>query len=214
MFIELVDALRCPNQHEESWLIAAADRMEHRHIVHGALGCPVCHAEYPIRDGVVDFRTRVRDESIVALSPPAEGPAFHEVSAIKLAALLNLTDAQGFAVLLGEWCRIAHALREIVETPLILVDPPTDMTGQPGISVLRSQAGIPLANGATRAIAIDEESRLLAALRVVKAGGRIVAPVAITPPDDVNELARDESVWVGERKAPASPLISLHVRRA
>jgi hypothetical protein len=37
MFIELVDALRCPVPHEESWLVASADRMEARHIVDGTL---------------------------------------------------------------------------------------------------------------------------------------------------------------------------------
>ena len=45
MFIELVDALRCPVAHAESWLVAAAIRMEARHIVDGTLGCPVCSAE-------------------------------------------------------------------------------------------------------------------------------------------------------------------------
>jgi hypothetical protein len=29
----------------------------------------------------------------------------------------------------------------------------------------------------------------------------------------VRELARDEHVWVGEREAPTSPLVRLHVRR-
>jgi hypothetical protein len=29
----------------------------------------------------------------------------------------------------------------------------------------------------------------------------------------VRELARDESVWVAEREAAASPIVTLHVRR-
>ena len=56
MFIELVDALRCPRPHEESWLVLAASRLEARHVLEGTLGCPVCHAQYPIRDGIVDLR--------------------------------------------------------------------------------------------------------------------------------------------------------------
>ena len=53
MFVELVDLLRCPRPHEDTWLVAAAEAMSGRHIVRGTLGCPVCEAEYPIRDGVV-----------------------------------------------------------------------------------------------------------------------------------------------------------------
>ena len=56
MFIELVDALRCPQPHAESWLVVASTRTQARHILEGTLGCPVCRAEYPIVDGVVDFR--------------------------------------------------------------------------------------------------------------------------------------------------------------
>ena len=40
MFVELVDLLRCPHAHEDSWLVAAADETADRHIVHGSLGCP------------------------------------------------------------------------------------------------------------------------------------------------------------------------------
>jgi hypothetical protein len=32
-------------------------------------------------------------------------------------------------------------------------------------------------------------------------------------PPGVRELARDDTQWVGEREASASPLVTLHVRR-
>src|SRR4051812_37196810 len=121
MFIELVDALRCPVPHEESWLVAAATRMEARHIVDGTLGCPVCSAEYPIRNGVVDFR---RGGGVVA-APVASSAE----QAMRMAALLDLADAQGFAVLLGEWGAHAHELASIVETPLVVIDPPPGIMG-------------------------------------------------------------------------------------
>ena len=148
MFIELVDALRCPVPHEESWLVAAAMRMEARHIVEGTLGCPVCAAEYAIHDGVVDFR-RAGSQSV-----PPSSPGDAE-QAMRLAALLDLSDAQGFAVLLGEWGAHAQQLASIVELPIMLIDPPADVVGAPGISVLRSDGDLPLAAGAARAMAID-----------------------------------------------------------
>jgi uncharacterized protein YbaR (Trm112 family) len=208
MFIELVDALRCPVAHEESWLVAAADRMEARHIVDGTLGCPVCAAEYPIRNGVVDFRRAV--SSITGDATPADPEL-----AMRLAALLDLSESHGFAVLLGAWGNQAPALGAVVDVPLVLVDPPEHIAGSSGISVIRCDGPLPLADGAARAMAIDAASsaRLDSAIRATRPKGRVLAPVSVERPADVRELARDELLWVGERDTPRSPLISLHVRR-
>ena len=209
MFIELVDALRCPVAHEEGWLVAAAIRMEARHIVAGTLGCPVCSAEYAIRDGVVDFRSSRGQR-------PATAAPHDERVAPRLAAMLNLADSRGFAVLLGAWGSHAAALSAIVETPLILIDPPADIRGSPGISVLRCDRSVPLAIGAARAMAIDDGNadRVASAVRATRAMGRVLAPVSVELPAGVRELARDDAVWVGERASDASPLVALHVRRA
>ena len=96
MFIELIDALRCPVPHDESWLVAAATRVEARHIVEGTVGCPVCKAEYPIHDGVADFRSGEAAPLAAPSAPDAE-------LAMRVAAMLDLADSQGFAVLLGAW---------------------------------------------------------------------------------------------------------------
>jgi uncharacterized protein YbaR (Trm112 family) len=209
MFIELVDALRCPVPHEDSWLVAAAVRMEARHIVEGTLGCPVCSAEYPIRDGVVDFRGA--GGSIIGARVASDADL-----AMRLAALLDLADAQGFAVLLGEWGAQAHELASIVDTPLVVIDPPLGIVGAPGVSVLRCDGDVPLAANAARAMALDGglSSRVASAVRATRAKGRLVAPASVPVPEHVTELARDETMWVGERGVPASPLVSLHVRRS
>lgn len=210
MFIELVDALRCPTPHEESWLVASADEMDARHIVTGTLGCPVCHAEFPIRQGVVDFRRGKTDACVIPSSSAADPE-----EAVRLAAFLDLTDASGFAVLVGTWGAHASLLRTEVDTPLVLVDPPAGITGEPGISVLRCEEELPLAAGAARGVAIDDGSvaRVASAVRATRANGRVVAPSSVPLPDGVRELARSDALWVGERQAPASPLVALHVRR-
>jgi uncharacterized protein YbaR (Trm112 family) len=209
VFIELVDALRCPVPHEESWLVAAAQRMEARHIVEGVLGCPVCAAEYAIHDGVVDLR-RAEGQSI---PPSLPGDA---EQAMRLAALLDLSDAQGFAVLLGDWGAHAQQLASIVELPIMLIDPPADVVGSPGISVLRSDGELPLAAGVARAMAIDGvgSARVASAVRATRAKGRVLAPVAVPLPVEVQELARDATLWVGERSPLTSPIVTLHVRRS
>jgi len=212
MFIELVDALRCPVPHEESWLVASATRMEARHIVEGMLGCPVCHAEYAVRNGVADFRREP------ALPLPTGPDAFlhgDAATAMRLAAFLGLSDATGFVVLLDEWGSQASALRELVETPIVLVDPPAGREGEPGISVVLSDGIPPLAAGAARATAIGQSSseRAAAAARITRTGGRLVAPVNVPLPDGVREIARDDTLWVGEKEPGRSPLVALHVRR-
>jgi uncharacterized protein YbaR (Trm112 family) len=208
MFIELVDALRCPVPHEESWLVASATRMEFRHIVEGTLGCPVCHAEYPVTRGVVDFRRAPHRP------PPPETPP-DEAEAMRLAALLGLTDRAGFAVLLGAWSVHAPLLRALVETPLVVVDPPEGTEGEPGISVIRCDGELPLAAGAARGMAVDAgaPARVASAVRATRARGRLVLPAGVALPAGVHELARDASVVVAEREAATSPPVTLHVRR-
>jgi uncharacterized protein YbaR (Trm112 family) len=213
MFIELIDTLRCPTPHEESWLVLAADRMAARHVLDGTLGCPVCGAEYPIRDGVLDFRR-------TAAAPAARARAGDPEQAMRLAAFLGLDDALGFAVLMGDWGAHALELRGMVECPLILVDPPADVEAAPGLSILRTDGPLPLAAGAARGIALDDGAaggapaeRIASAVRATRVKGRVVGRVSLPLPAGVRELARDESEWVGEREPAASPLVTLHVRR-
>ncbi|HEY9229313.1 MAG TPA: hypothetical protein VIP11_21880, partial [Gemmatimonadaceae bacterium] len=72
MFIPLVDVLRCPVPHEETWLVASIDRAADRDIVEGMLGCPRCLAEYAIHEGVVLFAPDVERP---AYRPPNEDDA-------------------------------------------------------------------------------------------------------------------------------------------
>ena len=217
MFIELVDALRCPRPHEESWLVLAMSRIEARHIQEGTLGCPVCHAEYRISEGIVDLRLDDSARAPVRTGETRQAPGLVErVPAEHLAAMLNLADALGFVVLAGEWGRHANALLELEQLPpLLLVDPPDDVAMRPGLSGVRAGARLPLAVGAARAVSVDDADavRLASAAQSTRAGGRMVAPAHAIVPDGVRELARNEDVWVGEREAPSSAPVRLHVRR-
>lgn len=215
MFIELVDALRCPRPHEESWLVLAATRLEARHVREGKLGCPICRAEYPIARGIADFRigaasgaSAPADAAGIAPAPLADPEA--------LAAMLGFTDPTGFAVLIGAWGRLADPMLDLLDAPpLLLVDPPADVAIGPGLSGLLAGASLPIAAGAARGVAVDtaDAARVRSAARTVRAGGRLVAPAAAAVPDGVRELARDARVWVAERETTASAPVTLHVRR-
>jgi uncharacterized protein YbaR (Trm112 family) len=193
VFIEIVDSLRCPNEHADTWLVASCDTMDERRIVEGRLGCPVCRAEYPIRAGAVYF-----DESPVTTDVPVAPAEEGE----RLAAFLDLTDARGFAVLEGAFAAYAPGVAAIAPTQLVLLNPRAMVDPQPGISVVFSARGAPFATGSARAVAgnSDWAERLGA---VVSPGGRVVAPAGTPTPHGVALLAGDERLWVGEKDAAA-----------
>jgi uncharacterized protein YbaR (Trm112 family) len=210
MFVEIVDALRCPRAHEESWLVLAAQRTEDRHVLEGTLGCPVCHATYPIHDGIAEFSEQRAHDRSNGGEPRTLPPADH------LAAMLGLGDPLGFAVLIGAWGTRASELLGLLDAPpLLLVEPPAGIAMGHGLSGVRAGAMLPLASGAARAVATDAEDaeRVADAARVTRVGGRLVAPAGARLPEGVRELARDNVVWVGERQTMQSAPVTLHVRR-
>jgi uncharacterized protein YbaR (Trm112 family) len=193
VFVELIESLRCPRDHEESPLIVTASRTEARHILEGILGCPICHAEFPIRGGEAFFGTEVTTE---AIAPNPE-------MAMRLAAFLDLTDARSFAILCGSWGAHAEEVRTITDTPLLLVNPPAGVDVS-ATGIVRTRGRLPVASLAARAAALDDGGdALLAASTVaaVRPNGRVVGPVTRPMPDGVRELTRDAQMWVGEKSA-------------
>ena len=207
MFIPLVDVLRCPNAHEETWLVASIDRADDRDIRAGTLGCPICTAEYPIRDGVVIF-----DEAVPP--PPYRAPS--EEDAVRLAAALDLTDARMTAVLQGDWGAHAPIIVGMSPVQLILVNPPDGIASGDGVSIVRAVSAS-LARGSVDAAAFDgsaSPAMIASLVASVRLGGRLVAPASIAMPDGATELVRDDDIWVAhvEGGATSAP-ISLARRR-
>jgi len=198
MFIELIDVLRCPMAHEESWLVLASARIDGRDVMEGVLGCPVCQAEYPIVDGVVRFARESRPAEVAEPSSQEE--------ALRLAALLDLSDSRGYAIITGTLGSNAPSLRALTDVQLLLVNPPPHIemgNGLSGLALGSDWTALPLASSSARAVALADStssSQLLAAVRVVRPSGRVLAPVALALPDGVAELARDDRQWLVERR--------------
>lgn len=215
MFVELIDVLRCTRPHEESWLVAVPTRMDGRHIAEGVLGCPVCQAEYPVRRGVVDFTGGIASDR-GSRSPPGGGEAREDAAAdaMRLAALLDLTDEKGWVLLTGRWARLIDQMQSLVENELLVVNPPADREGGNGVSVIRVGDVLPIASGLARAAAIDLSTGFdpNAAAAAVRSGGRVMGPSALAVPAGVRELARDDAGWVGEREGNVSAPVLLRVR--
>ena len=216
MFIELLDTLRCIRPHEDSWLVGSFDELIDRHIIRGTLGCPVCGAEYPVRGGVADFRMSVHQADEAA--SVAEAAASHDESAaMRLAALLGLGEPGGIVLLMGQWAASAPALEALVPgVQFLLVNPASPVF--PFASVARTDAVLPFAAASVRGAVFDPagatEMTARHAARVIRPGGRLIAPAGEPVPEGITELARDGSQWVGERQADAAgPVLRLTRRK-
>jgi len=206
MYIDLVESLRCPRPHEKSALVGVFAHVDERDVVDGVLGCPVCRAEFAIRDGVVWF---------VDPDPRGEGviQAADEAQAIRIAAFLDLTEPSGFAILHGRWAAHAPIINGLSPIHLVLIDPPGELGRASGFTVIRTDGAVPLAGRSAAAAAIDwpdppeaDRERALATTAglaaAVRPGGRLMAPALAPVPENAHELTRDPFVWVAERGAP------------
>jgi uncharacterized protein YbaR (Trm112 family) len=197
MFIPLVDSLRCPRAHEDTWLVASIDLAEERHIREGILGCPKCLAEYPIREGIVYFAEPALDDDNTTQP--------NEEDAVRVAAALDLTDARMTAVLHGSWGVHAPIMRGFSPAQLILLNPPRTVASGDGISIVYADTA-PIARAIANGVAFGANAS--AAMRdslvaTLKAGGRLLGPTSHPVPPEVRELARDADVWVARLESSA-----------
>lgn len=214
MFIELVDVLRCIREHEDSWLVAAAYRMEARDIVEGELGCHICGARYPVREGVADFTVGTESgapTADTASSGAPESPSADDL--MRAAAMLHHTEGPGFTLLAGAWSRYATALAAMTPVPIIVMNPLHDISMGGGVSGVLASNRLPFANASARAAAFDEKMAddplLTEAVRVLRDGARLVAPATAAVPRGTQEIARDEAFWVAQREPRSAPLVGL-----
>ncbi len=193
MFIELTDILRCPAAHDEAYLVLVPLEMDARRVVRGRLGCPSCHAEYPIEGGVADFGG--------AASTTAAGP---EYDADALLAFMDLRGRGGYVCLVGRAARHADALAAL--TPgvhVVAVNPPPESLPSADVSLGRA-ARLPLKSRQVRAVVLGadhtEAPWLAEAVRVLLPGLRLVVESDTARPEGVAELGRGAGVLVGERR--------------
>lgn len=206
MFVELLDKLRCPNAHEDSPLVATASRTVDRHIIEGTLGCPVCHAEFPVQNGAVRFGGESRAAAPAADAATAEGT-------LRLGALLGLDERGGVYVLDISGAPFIPGLAGLSPASKFIVVSGNDRVEGAGIVIRDRGTVLPLARACARGIAVDDATPALlrSAVEALAPLGRLVAPVDAVVPDGITVLARDDRQWVGEREP--TPVLSA-IRRA
>ena len=107
----------------------------------------------------------------------------------------------------------ASDLANLVGLRAFAINPGAAVAESERVGVLYSENRLPFKAGSLRGVAIDESgwtaNDISLATRALSAGGRMVAPATSPVPDDIEEIARDENVWVGEKRGA---LVALHRR--
>jgi uncharacterized protein YbaR (Trm112 family) len=191
MFIELTDHLRCPADHEESFLVLLPDRVQGRSVLAGQLGCPICGRTFELKDGVLDTG-----------GAPDWGDSNPALEADAVTALIGLHGPGGYLTLVGS---VASRWKEIAElnpgVALVAVNPRAEVTDAPGVSVLRGSR-IPLKSRSVRGVVLgrpyaEESYWVTEAARVVLPGLRVVGEGADPPAEVIDLMASADGVWVG-----------------
>ncbi len=191
MRVDCLERLRCPADHPPSPLIALAIHRDGDHVTDGVLGCPTCGAEYPIEQGVARLGTS-----------PAAAVATIPVDPWRLAALLDLTAPARRVLLAGTWAQAADALQGATEARCVVLNAAAEAyrpgADAPDALTLSVGQPLPLGDGTLDGLAVDgmHQSLLADAVRVLRAGGRLVAPATAPVPEGCRELARDAEQWV------------------
>jgi uncharacterized protein YbaR (Trm112 family) len=197
MFIEVIDTLRCPVDHRDSWLVASIAERDDRLVREGLLGCPVCGREYPIVRGVAWFGVEPASDRV---EPPAA--LDDEGGAMRAGAFL--APAEGSTIVLaGSWGAHAPALAGLMPLRIFAVNPDVALEDSERVAIVRTSIGLPFAPRAVRGIALDERATqqdVVDAARVLADGARLAAPASLAVPPELSELARDDAWWVAEKR--------------
>jgi uncharacterized protein YbaR (Trm112 family) len=217
MHIVLTDILTCPRCGPAFGLILLAHRIENRRVLDGVLGCANCREQYPVAGGAGHFGAEPR------LPDPArstEQGADGSASAMRLGALLGVTEGPAFVLLAGPSAAVAPALATLIEALEVVVvsgvgtsgggasaaerppphGPATDPT--PGVTLLGvAGAALPLASGKLAAVGLSGEAAdvlLEEGVRVLSPVGRLVLEDA---PADAEERLRAQGLRALAREA-------------
>lgn len=190
MHLLLTDRLTCPRCGPTFGLVLRADRLEHRLVLEGVLGCPNCRDAFPVRGGLADLRAPPRgplgaglagapDEGDRTCAPDARTGEAAGEGASRLLPLLGVVGGPGTVALVGGPARGAASLAAALPDVLVVaIDPDMRLWPEaPGVSRLVSAPGLAFRDAQLRGVAVDGrlgEPWLAEAARAVAPRGRVV----------------------------------------
>jgi uncharacterized protein YbaR (Trm112 family) len=201
VFIEMLDLLRCTAAHEETWLVASFAKMQDRFVIEGKLGCPVCTATYDIAGGIPEFGRSMPEDA---------GAPFGDDDVFRYAAMLGMVKPGGTAVIEGSAAALASTIASVTDSRILCPNPAAGVEESERVGLIASGDRIPLATASVDAIALSDPRFIAEAARILKPGGRLVAPSTVGIGESFTELARDSTHAVAE-KSP--DVVQLDLRR-
>ena len=190
--------LRCPEPHADGFMVLSTGEMLGRMVRSGIAGCSVCHREYVIKDGIVDFGAGPEPSATPYPAPRTD--------AATLQAVLDLSGPGGYVVLVGDAARHAAGLAALMAgVHFIGVNAPPDVAELPVLSLVRATAAIPLRQTIARGVVIGADLArapwLVEARRVLLPGRRwVVESEAVELPEGISKLAAGQGLSVGEKR--------------
>ncbi|HEY3934799.1 MAG TPA: hypothetical protein VGL65_09300 [Gemmatimonadales bacterium] len=189
MHIELTDHLRCPQEHDEAYLVLLPDKMDRRQVVAGHLGCPICGWNTAWTDNVPDFGGGWRSVEPLPFESGAE-------------ALLGIEGPGGWIALAGSAGALAPELMRILPgVGIVAINSPAAIGPDQTVSVILS-GGWPLKGHSMRGVVLgrDAAGSMMSALSTTLPGLRVVG--VGKPPDEALAavIGRAGEVWVAKKR--------------
>lgn len=185
MHLLLTDRLVCPRCGQDFGLILLANEVRDQRVLDGDLGCPGCRQKYPVRRGFADLRGPVSMDGIEP-DPPQRPSQEDSQEALRLGALLGVTEGPGTLLIQGPAAEHAQPLSSLLEgVEVVALDPgQREVEETEGVSRMAAGSTLPFHSGSFRGALLSggtTESEFREAYRVVAAPGRVV--VLEAPPE-------------------------------
>jgi uncharacterized protein YbaR (Trm112 family) len=213
MHIVMTDILTCPRCGPAFGLILLADRVEDRRVQQGALGCANCREKYAVGPGVIDFTgSGVAPTAAAMAVPPGAGgsASLEDEAALRLAALLGVSEGPGYVLLAGAAAAHAGGLARLIDDLEVLVAlPDAAVTGARRVTELRLAGQLPLSSGRLEGAALSgaaAHALLDEAVRTVSPLGRIVL-------EDADAAVLDRASALGLRVLAAEAATTVLARQ-
>jgi len=207
MFVELLEKLRCPHEHEENALVTTTAVTHARYVIEGTLGCSVCLAEFRVHQGMLEMPGSF---PVPMLRPETFSPE----QTIRRAAQLGLDERGGLYLVDGIGRYFTKSFHEISPNSQFIALSVMDRVDDAVMSIRGRPNVLPFAKGSLRGVAFDFEvsaALMRSAVEALAPGGRLVTDAGLKVPDGIELIARDRDQWVGERIA--TPVLN-EIRRA
>jgi len=205
VYIELIDLLRCTEAHEESQLVAAFNRVDGRHVIEAKLGCPVCGAEFFIRDGVAIFG------DVTLGSPMIDTGGMY---AFRISAFLALSEPGKTVLLAGRLANVSASVAETTGARVISLNSPSPTRMLDNVAEIRGASALPLASRSLDGIALDiahtAPELLGESARLLRPGGRLYVTSRTNLPPQFTIIALEDDELIAEL---VGELVNLKSRR-